>query len=41
MTRFRMMLAGLFAALLLPVAATAQALPDRGGRTVVVVTENA
>jgi polar amino acid transport system substrate-binding protein len=41
MTRFRMMLAGLFAALLLPVAATAQALPDLGGRTVVVVTENA
>jgi polar amino acid transport system substrate-binding protein len=41
MTRFRMMLAGLFAALLLPAAATAQALPDLGGRTVVVVTENA
>ncbi|MBU2146034.1 MAG: transporter substrate-binding domain-containing protein [Alphaproteobacteria bacterium] len=41
MTRFRMMLAGLFVALLLPAAATAQALPDLGGRTVVVVTENA
>jgi len=41
MNRFRLMLAGLAAAFLLPAAATAQALPDLGGKTIVVVTENA
>ena len=41
MTKLKMSLAGLVAAVLLPVAAWAQALPDLGGRTVVIVTENA
>ncbi len=41
MNRFRLMLAGLAAAFLLPAAAGAQALPDLGGKTIVVVTENA
>ena len=35
------LLAGLLAAFLLPIAALAQALPDLGGKAVVVVTENA
>jgi polar amino acid transport system substrate-binding protein len=37
----RALLAGLTAAVLLPAAAFAQALPDLGGKSVVVVTENA
>lgn len=41
MSRLISMLAGAIAALFLPAAALAQALPDLGGRTVVVVTENA
>jgi polar amino acid transport system substrate-binding protein len=41
MNRFRLMLAGLAAALAFPAAATAQALPDLAGKTIVVVTENA
>ena len=41
MTRLRLVLAALGALLLMPVAAFAQALPDLGGKTVVVVTENA
>ncbi|QDZ01706.1 transporter substrate-binding domain-containing protein [Nitratireductor mangrovi] len=41
MKRFPLSLAALGAALFLPLAAHAQALPDLGGRTVVVVTENA
>ncbi len=41
MTRLRLALAALGALLLMPVAAHAQALPDLGGKTVVVVTENA
>ena len=32
---------GLLAAIVLPFAASAQTLPDLGGKTVVVVTENA
>lgn len=41
MKRFPLSLAALAATLFLPLAAHAQALPDLGGRTVVVVTENA
>ncbi len=41
MYRFRLLIAGLVAGLFPAVAAYAQALPDLGGRTVVVVTENA
>jgi polar amino acid transport system substrate-binding protein len=41
MSKLTPFLAGLAAALLLPFAASAQALPDLGGKTVVVVTENA
>src|SRR5690348_10991256 len=41
MTTFKLWLAGLAAAFFLPVAAEAQALPDLGGKTVTVVTENA
>ena len=41
MSRFKLFLAGIAAALFLPVAAQAQALPDLAGRTVVIVTENA
>jgi polar amino acid transport system substrate-binding protein len=41
MSRLKQFLFGLLAAILLPFAATAQSLPDLGGRTVVVVTENA
>lgn len=41
MTKIRLILAAAFAAALSPVAAIAQALPDLGGRDVVVVTENA
>ncbi|MER9598975.1 basic amino acid ABC transporter substrate-binding protein [Mesorhizobium sp. M0244] len=41
MTKSKLLLAGLVACLLVPVAALAQALPDLGGKKVVVVTENA
>ena len=41
MNRFKLLLAGLLAVVLLPAVAFAQSLPDLGGRTVVVVTENA
>ena len=41
MTRLKLLAAALLAALVLPFAAHAQALPDLGGRKVVVVTENA
>ena len=41
MTRLKLALAALGALLLMPFAAHAQALPDLGGKTVVVVTENA
>lgn len=41
MTKSKLLLAGLLALVLAPVAAFAQALPDLGGRKVVVVTENA
>src|SRR5690349_11209168 len=41
MTRLRFFLAALGALLLMPLAVFAQALPDLGGKTVVVVTENA
>lgn len=41
MTRLRFFAAALLAAILLPFAAYAQALPDLGGRKIVVVTENA
>src|SRR5687768_12530167 len=41
MTRLRLALAALGALLLMPFSAHAQALPDLGGKTVVVVTENA
>ncbi len=41
MSRLKLSLAGLLACLLVPFAAFAQALPDLGGKTVVVVTENA
>ena len=41
MTRLKLALAALGALLLMPLAAHAQALPDLGGKTVVVVTENA
>ena len=41
MTRLKLALAALGALLLMPIAAHAQALPDLGGKTVVVVTENA
>jgi polar amino acid transport system substrate-binding protein len=41
MNRLKLMLAGLVASILFPLAASAQALPDLGGKTVVVVTENA
>jgi polar amino acid transport system substrate-binding protein len=41
MNKLRYLLASLLAVVLLPVAAFAQALPDLGGRKVVVVTENA
>lgn len=41
MSRFKPFLLGLLAAILLPFAASAQSLPDLGGKTVVVVTENA
>ena len=41
MTRLKLAFAALGALLLMPIAAHAQALPDLGGKTVVVVTENA
>jgi polar amino acid transport system substrate-binding protein len=41
MTRLKLAFAALGALLLMPLAAHAQALPDLGGKTVVVVTENA
>jgi polar amino acid transport system substrate-binding protein len=41
MSRLKPFLFGLLAAILLPFAASAQTLPDLGGKTVVVVTENA
>jgi polar amino acid transport system substrate-binding protein len=41
MNRLKLSLAGLLACILFPLAAFAQALPDLGGKTVVVVTENA
>ncbi len=41
MNRFQLSLAGLVAVLFLPLAAQAQSLPDLGGKTVTVVTENA
>src|SRR5438445_2762092 len=41
MTKSKLLLAGLLALVLAPVAAFAQALPDLGGKKVVVVTENA
>ncbi len=41
MTRLKLAFAALGALLLTPLAAQAQALPDLGGKTVVVVTENA
>ena len=41
MTTFKLWLAGLAAACFLPMAAQAQALPDLGGKSIVVVTENA
>ncbi len=41
MNLLKPLLAGFLACLLVPVAALAQALPDLGGKTVVVVTENA
>jgi polar amino acid transport system substrate-binding protein len=41
MPSLRLLLAGLFAAVLAPLAAQAQQVPDLGGRTVVIVTENA
>jgi polar amino acid transport system substrate-binding protein len=41
MSRFKPFLLGLLAAMFLPFAASAQSLPDLGGKTVVVVTENA
>lgn len=41
MINSKLLLAGLLACLLVPVAALAQALPDLGGKKVVVVTENA
>jgi polar amino acid transport system substrate-binding protein len=41
MIRLKLALAALAAVLLVPVAAFAQALPDLGGRKVVIVTENA
>ncbi|TIP92728.1 MAG: basic amino acid ABC transporter substrate-binding protein, partial [Mesorhizobium sp.] len=40
MTKSKLLLAGLLALILAPVAALAQALPDLGGKKVVVVTEN-
>ncbi len=41
MNRFKLVLAGLLACVLAPAAASAETLPDLGGRTVTVVTENA
>ena len=41
MTRLKILAAALLAALVLPFGRAAQALPDLGGRKVVVVTENA
>jgi polar amino acid transport system substrate-binding protein len=41
MSNFKLSLAGALAVVLLPLAAMAQSLPDLGGKTVVVVTENA
>lgn len=41
MSKLTLSVASLLAALLMPAAALAQALPDLGGRTVVAVTENA
>jgi polar amino acid transport system substrate-binding protein len=41
MNSLKLSLAGLLAFILIPIAAFAQALPDLGGKTVVVVTENA
>jgi polar amino acid transport system substrate-binding protein len=41
MNRMKLLLAGLLALILFPVVALAQALPDLGGKTVIVVTENA
>ena len=41
MTKLKILAAAVLAALILPVGAHAQALPDLGGRKVVVVTENA
>ena len=39
MTKSKLLLAGLLALMLAPVAAFAQALPDLGGKKVVVVTK--
>lgn len=41
MSNFKLSLAGALAVVLLPLAAMAQSLPDLGGKSVVVVTENA
>jgi len=41
MSHFKLSLAGALAVVLLPLAAMAQSLPDLGGKSVVVVTENA
>ncbi|PWK76189.1 amino acid ABC transporter substrate-binding protein (PAAT family) [Aminobacter sp. AP02] len=41
MKNFKLSLAGALAVVLMPIAAMAQSLPDLGGKTVVVVTENA
>lgn len=41
MNRFTIVLAGLLACVLSPLTAVAQSLPDLGGRTITVVTENA
>lgn len=41
MNRFKVAFAGLLACVVFPIAAFAQALPDLGGKSVVVVTENA
>jgi polar amino acid transport system substrate-binding protein len=41
MNRFTIVLAGLLACVLSPLTAVAQPLPDLGGRTITVVTENA
>ena len=41
MQKTRLFLAAMVAAILMPVAALAQAVPDLGGKTIVIVTENA